>query len=194
MKPDLTEHNGRHRLRMHRHFDQREDAVWHALVDPELLSRWYPATVLALEPHAGGRIQFSYPVHNPDTAHSGEGDVAVLSSGEVTEFVEPTVFAFVELAVEDMPREGDTLLRFELRRDGTGSVLLFTQEFDDRPAAAAYASGWDASFDALEDALEDVVVSKLTPDRPMPAAVQHEMYVHLFGLDKLALNRHLGGD
>jgi uncharacterized protein YndB with AHSA1/START domain len=194
MKPDLTEHNGRHRLRMHHHFDQREAEVWRALVDPQLLSRWYPATVLTLEPHPGGRIRFSYPVHDAND-NTDQVDVAMQTTGEVTEWVEPTLFAFVELAVEDMPREGDSLLRFELRRDGTGSMLLFTQEFDDRPAAAAYASGWDSCFEALEGVL-NVVSSGALDDEgddggegraaptSAPTAARHEMYVHLFGLDK----------
>jgi uncharacterized protein YndB with AHSA1/START domain len=211
MKPDLTEHNGRHRLRMHRHFDQRENVVWRALVDPQLLSRWYPATVIALDPHPGGRIQFRYPGPNDNDDNDGNDkndnnndvvDAAMLTAGEVTEFAEPTVFAFVELASEDMPREGDSLLRFELRRDVTGSMLLFTQEFDDRPAAAAYAAGWDSCFDALENVLNAVSAGALEDEleaqpkdaassgqatsgsTSAPTADRHEMYVHLFGLDK----------
>jgi uncharacterized protein YndB with AHSA1/START domain len=182
MKPDLTEHNGRHRLRMHRRFDQPDDALWQALVDPELLSRWYPATAVVLEPFAGGKLRFDYSM--PDD-FSTEGDVEMHTTGQVTEFVERQVFAFVELAAEDMPREGDSLLRFDLRRDGSGSVLLFTQEFDDRPAAAAYAAGWDGCFDTLEQVAAEVVgTATRPPNTVMSIAARHEMYVHLFSLDK----------
>ncbi|PRY67228.1 uncharacterized protein YndB with AHSA1/START domain [Glaciihabitans tibetensis] len=184
MNPDLTEHNGRHRLRMHRRFDQSQQDVWPALVEPELLSRWYPATVDELQPTVGGAIRFSY---------STAGGEQMRGTGQVTEYQEPEVLAFVELAMEDMPREGDTLLRFELRTDGPGCILLFSQEFDDRPAAAAYAAGWDACFDALGGVLSgasggDYGARNGAASGATPGLARYEMYVHLFGLDQPAVS------
>jgi quercetin dioxygenase-like cupin family protein len=48
--------------------------------------------------------------------------------------------------------EGE-LLRWELRPDGDGCLLVFTTTFDDRAKAARDATGWHFCLDNLEEAL-----------------------------------------
>jgi uncharacterized protein YndB with AHSA1/START domain len=75
---------------------------------------------------------------------------------------------------------GDTL-RFELRPQGAGCVLVFTHAFADRDVAARTAAGWDRCF---------ARVDALLADRPMSAAASlelwpavHERYAERFGVD-----------
>jgi uncharacterized protein YndB with AHSA1/START domain len=75
---------------------------------------------------------------------------------------------------------GDTL-RFELRPDGPGCVLVFTHEFAERDVAARTAAGWDrcfARFEALlaEQPMSEAVSLELWPD-------VHERYAERFGVD-----------
>jgi uncharacterized protein YndB with AHSA1/START domain len=75
---------------------------------------------------------------------------------------------------------GDAL-RFELRPDGDGCVLVFTHAFGDRETAARTAAGWDRCFARLE---------ALLAGRPMDAATSlelwpdvHERYAERFAVD-----------
>lgn len=92
----------------------------------------------------------------------------------------------LEVTASERPRRlegrwfGD-LLRFELRPDGDGCLLVFTHAFADRDTAARTAAGWDRCFARL-DALLD--------GRPMDEAVAleawpevHERYAEGFEVD-----------
>jgi len=75
---------------------------------------------------------------------------------------------------------GDAL-RFELRPDGDGCVLVFTHAFADRDTAARTAAGWDRCFARLE---------ALFAGQPMDAATAlelwpevHERYAERYGVD-----------
>ncbi|MEA2221011.1 MAG: hypothetical protein QOJ35_3637 [Solirubrobacteraceae bacterium] len=75
---------------------------------------------------------------------------------------------------------GDAL-RFELRPDGAGCVLVFTHAFADRETSARTAAGWDRCFARLD---------ALLAGRPMSerASLQtwldvHERYAGAFGVD-----------
>lgn len=43
----------------------------------------------------------------------------------------------------------DDVLRWELRPDGAGCVLAFTNTFDERGKAAKVAAGWHVCLDAM---------------------------------------------
>jgi hypothetical protein len=60
----------------------------------------------------------------------------------ITEPERPRVFAFEVPAQEGTPggREGFNGVRFELRPQGDGCLLVFTHVFDDRPAAGGSGS------------------------------------------------------
>lgn len=125
-----------------------------------------------MDARPGGRIELDY----------GEG---ITVTATVAQLEENALLTLVEPAMADMPHEGDSLLRIELHPDGEGTVLLFAQEFDDRPAAASYAAGWEGCLDALENALAGREASVAAP-----AVERHQHYVRLFGLDEPSIAAH----
>ena len=162
MDPKLdTTPQGRPSLRIERHLDHPVDRVWQAITTPEHLNHWYPFPVVEMDFRVGGKITF-------------KGMDAV-----ITQLDPPTVFAFSEHAPPEMTRESDDLIHFELTPLEHGCRLVFTHVFDDRPAAASYASGWQLCLDALVARVGD---QPFTPTRPSDQA--HENFLKAFGLDK----------
>ncbi|GAA4199054.1 SRPBCC family protein [Microbispora amethystogenes] len=164
MKATLDELDGRPVLRMERRLSHPREKVWRAITEPERLGRWFPFTVDEMDLRVGGKIRF------------GGG---MTLDAEITELDPPRVFAFVQRSTPEAPREGDNLLRFELSPEENGGCLLvFTQVFDDRPAAASYASGWQVCLDALE-----AVVAGRAPEWPEGNFPElHQAYVEALGL------------
>ena len=75
---------------------------------------------------------------------------------------------------------GDAL-RFELRPDRAGCVLVFTHAFDDRDTAARTAAGWDRCVARLEALLAEQPMSEADSLELWP--VVHERYAERFGVD-----------
>jgi len=75
---------------------------------------------------------------------------------------------------------GDAL-RFELRPDGAGCVLVFTHAFGDRDTAARTAAGWDRCVARLEALLAEQPMSEADSLELWP--VVHERYAERFGVD-----------
>jgi uncharacterized protein YndB with AHSA1/START domain len=88
-------------------------------------------------------------------------------------------------------------LRFELRPDGDGCVLVFTHEFDERDVAARTAAGWDRCFARFEALLAEQPMSAAVSLELWPAV--HERYAERFGVDPeigrraYAAHPHTGG-
>jgi uncharacterized protein YndB with AHSA1/START domain len=167
MDPTLGTHtDGRPALRIERHLKHPPELVWRAITEPEQLNAWYPIKALTIDLRVGGRIEF-------------EGMHAV-----VTQLDPPKVFAFSEHAPPEMHRESDDLIHFELTPDGPGCRLVFTHVFDDRPAAASYASGWTVCLNALEALVhgDEIVMTR-------PSDEHHEQLIHQFGLDEGRVER-----
>jgi hypothetical protein len=72
-------------------------------------------------------------------------------------------------------------LRFELRPDGEGCVLVFSHIFDDRDTAARSAAGWDRCFVRLDALLAGVPMSEA--DSLEGWSEVHERYAEEFGVD-----------
>jgi uncharacterized protein YndB with AHSA1/START domain len=72
-------------------------------------------------------------------------------------------------------------LRFELRPDGDGCVLVFSHIFDDRDTAARSAAGWDRCFVRLDALLAGEAVSEA--DSLEGWSEVHERYAEEFGVD-----------
>jgi uncharacterized protein YndB with AHSA1/START domain len=87
-----------------------------------------------------------------------------------------------------MSRESNDLVHFELHPDGQGCLLIFTHTFDDRPAAASYASGWHTCLDGLERLLDDRPI-----EMPDVSAELHEAYAAAFGLNQGAVEQTADG-
>jgi uncharacterized protein YndB with AHSA1/START domain len=154
--------DGRNVLRFERRLRHPVRKVWRAVTDPAEMAHWFPATV-DLEPRAGGRVRFAFPGEE-----AGSGD------GVVTELDPPRVFAFTW--------NGEPL-RFELRPDGEGTLLIFTHTFEDRPMGGSFAAGWETCLGALEETL--AAPDGQAPDGPgAPAAYaeRHDAYLAAFGL------------
>jgi uncharacterized protein YndB with AHSA1/START domain len=161
--------NGHPELRIERRLKHRPERVWRAIIEPAQLSQWYPFPATSVEPHAGGRIRF-------DAGPAG------IVEAVVTEAEAPRVFAFRVPAGDITPggREGDNVIRIELRPDADdGCLLVFTHTFVDLPAAASYAAGWQTCLDALE-----LVVDGRPVEVADVSAELHERYVEKFGLDR----------
>jgi uncharacterized protein YndB with AHSA1/START domain len=149
---------GRSVLRFERRLAHPPEKVWRAITEPAHLTHWFPADIEG-ERRAGATIRLVF--------REGEGPA---QAGTITELEAPSVFAF---------SWGESVLRFELRPEGQGCILTFTQTFDDRSAAASYATGWQRCLDALELVLDEKPVRGIVPDR---YAELHEGYVESFGL------------
>jgi hypothetical protein len=72
-------------------------------------------------------------------------------------------------------------LRFELRADGDGCVLVFTHAFDERAKAARDAAGWESCFLRLDALLAGGPLSEADSLRTWPDV--HERYAQRFGVD-----------
>ncbi len=166
MNETLRTVDGRPVLRIERRLAHPPEKVWRALTEPAELSRWYPFAVTEMQLRVGGTIRFD----------DGQG---IVMDAVVTVLDPPRVFAFSEHAPPEMSRESDDLIHFELRPVGGGCLLVFTHVFDDRPAAASYATGWSGCLDALEMVLDGRPV-----EWPAGMAELHEAYVEAFGLDE----------
>jgi len=157
-------YEGQAALRMERRLAHPREKVWRALTEPDRLGQWFPFKVVEMDLRVGGKIAFD-----------GGG---MTMDAEITELDPPRLFAFLQHAPREMPREGDNILRFELLPDEGGCLLVFTQVFQDRPAAASYASGWQACLDAM-----DAIVGGRPAQWPAGNfAHLHEAYVEALGL------------
>jgi uncharacterized protein YndB with AHSA1/START domain len=162
--------DGRTELRMERRLAHPPAKVWRAITQPEHLGRWFPAQV-RLELRPGAQVAYD----------DGSG---YRPDGEVVEVDEPRLFAFTW---------GGELLRWEIRPDGAGSVLVLTHTVDDRYGAGSFAAGWEACVTALEQVLDGEPVSA-----PGPSAERLEEFNAAFGLtdgvrqgDELRFERQL---
>jgi uncharacterized protein YndB with AHSA1/START domain len=75
---------------------------------------------------------------------------------------------------------GDAL-RFELRPDGDGCVLVFTHAFADRAKAARDAAGWESCFARFDALLAGEPMSEAESLKTWPYV--HERYAERFDVD-----------
>jgi uncharacterized protein YndB with AHSA1/START domain len=116
------------------------EAVWRALTDPEERARWFGRTTL--EARQGGAISMiaDGPPMPPE---------ARTMTGEVLVWDPPHVFEhrWKQALI------GDTVVRYELRREGEGTVLRLSHRGFRPKDAAGYIPGEHAYLDRLEAAL-----------------------------------------
>lgn len=125
---ELERDEGRLVLRFRRRLEHPPEKVWRALVEPEQLEAWFPTTIEG-ERAAGAPLRFNHR----DLA-------APAMQGEMLAFEPPSLLAL---------RWGEDILRFELRPDGNGTVLEFTDTFDEVGRAARDGAGWHTCLDQL---------------------------------------------
>lgn len=152
-----TLHAGAERfvLRFERRLAHPPEKVWKALTDPAELSHWFPQDVEAdLRP--GGKMRFAF--------RGGQGPPF---DGEVIDFDPPRVFSYLW---------GTDVLRWELRPDGDGCLLVFTDIIDEQGKAARDGAGWHVCLEMLD--------ARLGGGEPPPAdrwQQVHPGYVDRFG-------------
>jgi uncharacterized protein YndB with AHSA1/START domain len=122
MSETLTSADGRSVLRMERRLTHSPQRVWAALVEPDRLAEWFPATVRP-ELRVGGTVEFGFG-----------------PSGAVTDYDPPRLIAYTW---------GDDHLRWEVEPDGTGALLRLVHTFADRAGGASFAAGWHACIATL---------------------------------------------
>ena len=157
MTETLRTEDGRSVLRMQRRLSHPPEKVWRAVTEPAHLARWFPSEV-EIDLAVGGKVRFLLP----------DGQ-APSTDGVVTDLDPPHLIAYTW---------GEDHLRWQLRPDGGGTVLVLTQTFADHAGAASFAAGWDTCIEALAR-----VVAGEPVDPPAGLDGKHEEYVRRLGLD-----------
>jgi uncharacterized protein YndB with AHSA1/START domain len=141
MSEDAMQHEGalervgdRARLTYTRSLNHAPEKVWRALTETEQLAAWFPDGAPVGDFVAGATLQFGA---NAESGPNFTGTVVTADPPRVLEFL----------------WGGDTL-RFELRPDGKGTVLTFTDTFDEYGKAARDGAGWHACVENLVHALD----------------------------------------
>jgi uncharacterized protein YndB with AHSA1/START domain len=115
------------------------EAVWKALTDPSELSNWYMTTAV-IDGREGGSVDF---IAGPSRLHV---------TGRILTWKPPTVFEHewkVAPRVELQSGE-DGIIRWELRRDESGTILHLEHRSLNRQTALGFAPGTHAFIDRLE--------------------------------------------
>jgi uncharacterized protein YndB with AHSA1/START domain len=148
------------RLRFTRRLPHPPDKVWRALTEPQHLAAWFPTDIEG-ERRAGAPLRFVF--------RNGEGPAV---EGEMLTYDPPSILEF--------RWGGGETLRFELKQDGQGTLLVFQNTIDQRGKAARDAAGWHACLDILEYHLR----GEGAPWSPAERWKQvHDGYVERFGAD-----------
>jgi uncharacterized protein YndB with AHSA1/START domain len=167
MNETLTTEGGRTVLRMERRLTHSVEKVWRALTEPSELGHWFP-TKVEVDLVVGGKVRF--------VEHSDEYPSL---DGEITDLDPPRLIAYT----------WDTdHLRWELRPEAGGCLLVLTHTFDDRYGAGSFATGWTECIDALGRRLD----GESTPHEEGGLdrfAATHERFVEEFGLTEGTVRR-----
>ena len=148
----------RSRLTFTRSLRHAPEKVWRALTETEQLETWFPDGPPRGKFVEGAALEFG----------GNEAD-GPMFTGTVVEVDPPRVLEFMW---------GDDTLRFELRPDGDGTVLTFTDTFDEYGKAARDGAGWHACLDMLGHGLDGTVPAG---ENGANWRVLHSGYVERFG-------------
>jgi uncharacterized protein len=122
-------------VRFERLYDYTPAELWAALTDPAQLGGWL-AEVPTFEAEVGGAVAIDF----------GEGG---LVRGEVLEIEPERVLEYTWT----FTGESESVVRFELRPQEQGTLLLLDHRGLGRQFGAGYAAGWHAHLDRLDAAL-----------------------------------------
>ncbi|GHC87757.1 hypothetical protein GCM10007079_32160 [Nocardiopsis terrae] len=126
-----TDPQGAPALLFTRRYPHPRSAVWNALTEDDMLSRWFPADA-RVDAREGGTLTLAFP--------GGEPEVV-----PITGFDPPRLLAF-HWSGED--------LRWTLEEDGRGCVLRLSNTIDDPEWTANTAAGWDTCLTDLAAVLD----------------------------------------
>ena len=131
-------------LRYRRRLAHPREKVWRALTEDQHLAEWFPTTIEG-ERAGGARLHFSF--------REPEGEPF---DGEMRVFDPPSVMEL--LWAQDV-------LRFELRPDGKGCILLLTVTFPEHGKAARDGAGWHVCLEQLVHVVDGTGPPSKSPDR-----------------------------
>jgi uncharacterized protein YndB with AHSA1/START domain len=137
MNGTLETRDHRPAVRFERRLVHSPERVWRAITDPAELRNWFPAEV-EVDLRPGGAIRFTFPDQG-----TGAGEITALDPPHLLEYT-----------------WDGAVLRFELRPEGEGCVLVFSHIFDERDAAPKFAAGWHLCLERLDSALDGTPVAE----------------------------------
>lgn len=158
---ELVRGGERPRLRFERRLAHPPERVWRALTEDADLAAWFPTTIEG-DREAGATLHFNF-----------RGGEAEGFEGRLLTW-EPTILLEFEWGPDDH-------LRFELRPDGDGTLLIFTDDFTPVGKAARDGAGWHSCFDGLAAHLDGTT----PPERRWEEV--HPAYVERFGAEASTL-------
>jgi len=123
-------------VRFERWYDASLTELWGALTDPGRMARWLGAEV-AIEARAGGAVRLRW-----DGSDEMNGVITAFEPGRLLEYS----WNEVALGVESQ-------VRFELRAEGSGTVLILAHTRVPAAQAPGFGAGWHGHLDALAAAL-----------------------------------------
>jgi uncharacterized protein YndB with AHSA1/START domain len=147
---------GRHVIRFERPLAHPIEKVWGALTEPEQLAGWLAAAD-ELELREGGRVALRWL--NSGSREEWEEYGVILPDDfdpQAPEIVRGTVTAVDPPRLLEFDTDRHGIMRWELREEGSGSTLTFTNippEGFPEEMAAQVLSGWHQHLDALSEAL-----------------------------------------
>lgn len=119
------------------------EAVWKALTDPADLAAWY-MTKAVIDGKVGGNVDF---ISGPSRLHV---------TGRILTWNPPKVFEHEWKVAprQELPTGEDAVIRWELKRDGDGTILHLEHRKLNRATALGFAPGIHAFMDRLEAHLD----------------------------------------
>jgi uncharacterized protein YndB with AHSA1/START domain len=120
-------------IRFERRYAAPPEAVWAALTEPEQLRGWLTEAVV-FDHEVGGRVDLRFG-EEPDR----------MISGSILAFDPPRLLEYEW----HWPGQTESTIRFELRPDGDGTLLVLDHRGLPQDAATGYAAGWHAFLDRL---------------------------------------------
>ena len=148
----LEEIDGRYVLRFERRYTHPVERVWDALSTPARLTEWFGASDIELELAEGGRfeVRTTEPPELVEAVIREAGEEALVQHNTVLRVERPLVF-------EHTFGDRDSIVRWELQREGDGCRLLLTHtepsEFP-KTYAPRDLSGWHYLLDRLARTLD----------------------------------------
>jgi uncharacterized protein YndB with AHSA1/START domain len=121
-----------------RELEHRPEALWAVLTEPAGLASWLQAEAV-IEPAVGGCFCLVF----------GNGGSVV--NGTITQFQPPRL---LEYTWPDSAANGDSRIRFDLRPDGPGTLLILTHILTGGSDMAGFGSGWHWHLDQLDAAVD----------------------------------------
>jgi uncharacterized protein YndB with AHSA1/START domain len=125
-------------VRFERYYPRSIDKVWSALTDPKRLEDWMG--VARVEPYVGGRYDLML-----DGPHPMTGRILVWEPPRVLEFTWSNA---------DAP---DSVVRYELTRQGDGARLIFTHTGMPYASSALMLPGWHVLLALLGSLLDGAI-------------------------------------